>query len=196
MKLSFSVALFFIVTFGCNVKNAKPVISTNDNTLSNGNDTASNFFPVTSFLKGEIRNIKLGSFTPFLKTTIGNSTDSALLKIEEIDDVVAPFLNPIIDSINCKNFFIEKTFLDQTINAITFTYDSKPSSFVNFAFIHWDIYIDPDTEKVTRIYLVKKESENKIVQLTWIVGKYCTIVSINNKTTEVEKVVKLSWSYK
>ncbi len=189
----FAAIIFCLIACKSNNKNQAKL--NNDMALQHIADTASTIFPLTSFLKGEVRNIKKGGITPMIKHTINSKIDSTFLKIQSIDSAVAEFLDPIIDSLNCKNIFVEKRFLDQTINAFTFTYDPKPNTQNIFAFVHWDIYIDPDTEKVTRAYLIKKIAADKTVQLTWVVGKYCTINTINNITSKLESSTKISWSY-
>jgi len=108
------------------------------------------------------------------------------------------FLQPEIDSANLVPFFTETKFLDQTINAFTFTYDPKiqlPDS-VNLK--HWDVYIDPETSKVKRVYIIKRSGENKILQLTWQSNEWCkttTIITTPDGISKIEKEEKISWDY-
>lgn len=83
------------------------------------------FIPVTAFIKGQIRDITERGITPMKFTTINDHTDSALVKFNELNDFLNNFLHPIIDSVNMVPFFTESKFLDQTINAFTFTYSPK-----------------------------------------------------------------------
>jgi hypothetical protein len=160
-------------------------------------DTVGNFFPVTSYLKGEIYGIKNNGITPIKKTIIAGKTDSSWLKLTEIDSALSDFLTPIIDTANLKNTYEEKRFLDQTLNVFTFTYAPRNVVENNFAFKNWDVYVDPETSKVKRIYLVKKLDDNTTKQLTWISGKYCTIRTIKNTggNDAVIKEEKISWSF-
>jgi hypothetical protein len=160
-------------------------------------DSATNFFPVTSYLKGELLGIKNGGITPVRKITIAGKTDSSWIKMEELEKVFAEFLTPVIDTTNLKNTFDQKIFKDETLNAFTFTYDPKNAQTNTFTFTHWDVYVDPESNKVTRIYLLKKESADKVLQLTWKSGKNCKILTLKNaggKTT-VEKEENISWSF-
>ncbi len=160
-------------------------------------DSSTNFFPVTSYLKGELLGIKNGGITPVRKITIDGKTDSSWIKMEELETVFAAFLTPVIDTANLKNGFEQKIFKDETLDAFTFTYDPKNAQTNSFAFTHWDVYVNPESNKVTRIYLLKKESADKTLQLTWKSGKNCKILTLKNadgKTT-VEKEENISWSF-
>ncbi len=166
-------------------------------TISPLGDSATNFFPVTSYLKGELLAIKNGGVTPVRKITKAGKTDSSWIKMEELETVFAAFLSPVIDTTNLKSTFEQKIFKDETINAFTFTYDPKNAQTNMFAFTHWDVYVDPESNKVTRIYLLKKESADKVLQLTWKSGKNCKILTLKNVdgNTTVEKEENISWSF-
>ena len=156
-------------------------------------DTLSNFFPVTSYLKGEIFSIKTGGITPVKKTIVAGKIDSVYLKEAEFETIFSAFLSPTIDTSNLKNIFTEKRFLDQTLNAFTFTYDPTDGKENSFAFTHWDVYVDPETNKVRRVYLTKKVAADTQLLLTWQSGKWCKIVTVKNES--IVKEEKISWSY-
>ena len=160
-------------------------------------DTISDFFRVTSFLKGQIFEIKNGGTTPFRKTISNNKVDSSWVKMESMDSLFFEFLNPLIDSANLKATFVENKFLDQTVNAFTFSYDPIDISKNDFAFKRWDVYVDPDNQKVKRIYLIKKINENTQLQLTWQADKWCKIITMNtsNNNTTVSKEETITWKY-
>ena len=178
----------------CNNYKATPVVNNSlKNTQLINVDTISNFFPVTSFLKGEIFSIKRNGITPIKKTTIGNKTDSVYVKEANLETTFAVFLSPIIDTSNLKNTFTEKKFFDQTLNAFTFTYDPTKGHENSFAFQHWDVYVDPETNKIKRIYLTKKIDTDTQLLLTWQSGKWCKIITVKNAT--IIKEEKISWNY-
>src|SRR5664279_2653360 len=83
------------------------------------------FFPVTDFLLGQLHSTEELPVTPLKITINGNKTDSEWHKKEDIRQFASPFLHPVIDSLSMRNFFTEKSFMDQTINAVTFSYDPK-----------------------------------------------------------------------
>lgn len=156
------------------------------------------FFQVTSYLKGQISEIRTGGKTPIKFLTFNNKTDSVWLKMNNLDTAFADFLSPDIDSGNLVALFTEKKFLDQTINAITLTYDPIKTLPDNFYLTHWDVYIDPVTGMVRRIYLIKELPGRVTKQLTWNTGKSCTIVTIAddiNGKSFVERKVAIKWDY-
>ncbi len=188
MKSIFPVAAFILILLSCN----------NANETKTEPVEKQKFFPVTSFLKGEIYNIKKGGVNPLKYTTVNNHTDSVWLKIEEIEDAVKEFLHPEIDTANLTTFFTEKRFLDQTINAVTFTYEASAPLPDSMKLTHWDVYIDPEANTVKRIYLVKQISNSTLLQLTWIANKWCkitTIVTDENGVSTVEKEEKIIWDF-
>ncbi len=185
--------ILFISGCNGNSKNATSTYITDNNPQVIVGDTVSNFFPVTSYLKGEVFGIKTIGITPIKKTIVGNKMDSIYVKEVEYESTFAAFLSPIIDTANLKNTYTEKRFLDQTLNAFTFTYDPTDGKQNNFAFKHWDVYVDPETNKVRRIYLTKKVDNETELLLTWQSGKWCKIITLKNAA--IIKEEKISWSY-
>lgn len=196
LRMIFSLPIIMILS-GC--KDNKPT-ENESATVTTGTtirDTASNFFPVTSFLKGEILDIKSSGLTLLRTITIKDKTDTSWVKIPDLDHAFAEFLSPSIDTANLKNIFTENKFLDQTLNAFTFSYDPLNERADTFAFKRWDVYVDPDNGKVTRIYLVKRLAADRELQLTWQSGKWYKIVTLQNVSGKIiaEKEEKISRSY-
>lgn len=186
-----------ILFFSCNNRKVEAVNKTiqKENAISDNKDP---FFPVTDYIKGQISDIQKGGVNPIKYVTISNLTDSSWLKMEDLAMEVSPFLEIVIDTSNLSHLFSEKKFLDQTISAYTFTYDPQDQLPDTFLLKHWDVYVDPVTNKVKRIYMVKKTDDNKIVQLTWQSDKWCKIVTIApDKTgkTSVEKDILIKWDF-
>ncbi len=190
------VSVFFIAIL---------VLSSCNNTLSPPKDNAEkaapenqHFFPVTSFIKGELYEIKNKGINPLKYTTVNNHTDSVWLKLEDLDGAVKEFLQPEIDSVNLISLFSEKSFLDQSINTFTFTYDPIGSLPDTMTLKHWDIYIEPESGKVKRIYMVKDISKTKMLQLTWQGRKWCKITTLTTDQKgifSVEKEEKITWDF-
>jgi hypothetical protein len=156
------------------------------------------FFPVTAYLKGQIADILQKGLTPRKYTTINNKTDSVMVKFEELNELCKEFLHPEIDSVNLVPLFKEEKFLDQSVDAFTFMYDPKGALPDSMQLKRWDVYIDPQSSKVKRIYMLKKNSENKILQLTWQSDQWCKITTIKNISADsstIEKEEKISWDY-
>jgi hypothetical protein len=173
---TFFIALFFIAA--CHNKDAKEssnIIATDDQ---------QSFFPVTDFILGQLNEIDSMPVTP-LKITISNDRkDSLWLTKKDIRTFAIPFLHPLIDSASMQNFFAEKSFMDQTINAVTLSYDPKIKVPDSITLTHWDVYIDPQKNTIQRIYLVKENvinGEYVTTQLTWKVNKWCSIRTIEQQ---------------
>lgn len=194
-KLFFFLFLVsFLIFSSCHSKN-----NSNEHGENISPENAS-IFPVTAFLKGQLRIIDSLPTTP-LKLVISNGkTDSIWLKRDEVRSDAARFLVPQIDSITMSPFFSEKSFLDQTINAFTFSYDPKTTLPDSLHLTHWDVYINPQTGKVQRIYMVKEtveDNKNITTQLTWVTDGWYSIRTITQKPgTEPDiKEEKMIWNF-
>ena len=157
-----------------------------------------NFFPVTAYVKGQLHDILQKGLTPVHYITQNNHTDSVMVKFEKLNELCKEFLQPEIDSANMITYFTETKFLDQSLDAFTFTYDVKPEAPDSIKLKHWDIYINPATSKVKRIYWVKEPTNNTILQLTWQSNQWCKIVTITKNTdgsSAIIKEEKISWDY-
>ncbi len=142
-----------------------------------------NFFPVTQYIRGQIKELDSLPVTPLKISTINGKSDSAWIKKENIKAFVQPFLYPVIDSLTLHNYFTERSFLDQTINAVTFSYDPVKPLPDTMQVKHWDVYADPEKGKIKRIYIVKQLNTDPMqtMQLTWNSDKYCKITTITEK---------------
>lgn len=158
------------------------------------------FFPVTEFILGQLTEIDSMPVTPLKIIIKDNKKDSIWMKRKDIRLFAAPFLQPVIDSVSMQKFFEEKSFMDQTINAITLTYDPKISLPDSVKLNHWDIYIDPQKNTVQQIYLVKEETKNDATittQLTWKVNEQCSIRTIIQQPKTAPDVTEeiMKWNF-
>ena len=190
-KIYIPVFFFVLIIAACNSNKKEQTTPIVSNVSTE--DTAANYFPVTNFLLGDINNIKTEAPTPIKKTTINGKTDSSFVKMDSLNIAFQEFLEPRIDSANLKKYFSEKSFKDETLATFTFTYDHRANIVYDFPFINWDVMIDQETNKVKRIYLVKKIDLNTTKQLTWRTGKWCKIVTISNY--KVVKEEKITWDF-
>ncbi len=163
-------------------------------------DTSTAFFPVTDYLLGQINELSNTPVTPLKVTSIKGKTDSVWMKPEETRAFVQQFLTPVIDSLKLQGVFKESSFLDQTINAFTFTYYPVVVLADTFSLRRWDVYVDADLNTVKRIYIEKYlDSQHTTYQqkLTWRTGLYCKIITINEKDTSLQNVKEeqLIWNF-
>lgn len=127
-------------------------------------------FPVTDFLLGQVNEISAMPVTLLRILKKNNHEDSQWIDRDSIRSLAAPFLFPVIDSARFNKKYRAHSFLDQTINAVTFTYDAIKPPPDTFPLMHVDVYIDPESRKVQRIYLIKEKNvagKTRMQQLTW-----------------------------
>ncbi len=155
---------------------------------------------MTEFIKGQVKEIEDLQVTPLKIDIDGARHDSSWIDKKDIKKYAEPFLRPQIDSSSLANLFIGKSFLDQTIDAVTFSYDAKVNLPDSMKLIHWDVYIDPYMNNVQRIYMVKNDtidSHPVTVQLTWVSGKWFSvrnIIQLPGREPEIkEQIVK--WDF-
>jgi len=157
------------------------------------------FFPVTQYLLGQLKELDSLPVTPLKITSINNKVDSVWVKRNEIRSFAQPFLNPVIDSIKLSKYFSEKSFLDQTINAFTFSYDPIKQLPDSIELKRWDVYVDPATGMVKRVYIVKQSNTTpeQIMQLTWKQGYFCKITTITEEpgASPQIKEEQLIWNF-
>lgn len=156
------------------------------------------FFPVTAYFKGQLIDIRQKGQNPMKFVTVNNHTDSVIIKFEELDSLVKEFLNPVIDTSNLIAGYTETKFLDQTINAFTYTYDINPGTDPEPLLRHWDVYVDPENGKVKRVYIIKKTADNKTLQLTWQHNQWfkTTVLAPGKDGNDtIEREEKIVWDY-
>jgi hypothetical protein len=187
--------LVIYLSGSCNNHNTKPEVVTPS--INPEKIARESFFPVTNYLKGQLTEIKNGGVNPLKFTTSHSKTDSMWLKMEDLTNEAAPFLEPVIDTANVSHLFRENKFLDQTINAYTFSYDPAGMLPPAFSLQRWDVYVDPGSGKVKRVYMVKKGNGDTLQQLTWQAGQWFKIVTISNTNQQpvVEKEVLIKWKF-
>ena len=174
-------------------------------TVTSATDTvvskAPSFFPVTSFIRGQIITLDSIPVTPLQITTIHNKVDSAWLTKQQLLPLLQPFLTPVIDETSMLRYFNETRFNDQTLNAITFTYDPIGKLPDSISLRHWDVYVSPEKGRVDKVYLVKNIRENDASitqQLTWQTDQMAKITTILNKPDgkmELLKEVVFTWHF-
>jgi hypothetical protein len=175
MKNAIFYCIAIIIACGC--KNAGKPKQEASQTIQE-DKSVSVFFPVTSYLQGQLVDIRKAAVNPLKLTATNGRTDSVWLKIEDLETEMAEFLHPEIDSLNMVSYFSEKKFLDQTLNAITLTYDPTGKVPDSIPYLHWDVYIDPESNQVQRIYMIKKLDPDTTRQLTWVSDRWCKAISI------------------
>lgn len=190
MKIFFFFILTGFLFFACNQQQSNTQGSIKS-------EEKPSFFPVTSFLKGQVYQFSQAAVNPLKTITVGDKTDSVWLKAEEFKGAVAEFLTPLIDSLNLVTLFREEKFNDATLDALTLTYDPTGKLPDSLELRHWDVYLDPLKADVKKIYMVKNKKDGRIQQLTWVAGNWCSIRTLvnTNGNTQVTKEEKITWKF-
>jgi hypothetical protein len=174
---------------------------TNSTNTKGDKATAASFFPVTSFIKGQIIVLDSLPVTPLQITTVRGKADSVWITKNELKKLLQPFLTPIIDETSLADFFTETKFKDETLNAITFTYDPSKVIPDSIPLRHWDVYIHPETGKVEKVYMVKNieaQGQRFTQQLTWQTDKMVkitTLLNMKDGTQALLKEVVFIWNF-
>ncbi len=198
MRILYFVGVTILLALGCTNASTEKVSSTESIIKEAKKDS---FFPVTSFLKGQLILLDSLPVTPLHIITVNNKTDSIWIKKADLNSLLTDFLTPEIKENNLTDYFKETSFNDQTLNTITFTYDPLQILPNSISLRHWDIYIDPETGKILKVYIVKelKEKEKTITQqLTWKTNNWATIttlLNVPNGNTQVQKEEKFIWNF-
>jgi len=180
--LLYSVCLLLLCS--CGEEQQEPVSTPKSKTDTTPSDmpVQASFFPVSDYLLGQIILMKRGDINPLLKTHTDNKDDSTWIRMESIDSVLKDFTEPYIDSVRLSSYFKETKFEDASMNLITLSYDANNGTPVNVPWSHWDIYIDPESGEVKRIYLVKYLKNGQTQQLHCKPGDSWKIITLSGGT--------------
>lgn len=182
-KRGLVIILLSALFFSCNedpknVSAVSPVIDS-------GTKEAIPVFPVTDYLLGQLHVLERSPVTPLETNSRNGKVDSTWITREDVRTLAAPFLTPAIDSASLRAGFTGNSFLDQTVNAVTFTYSAKPGTAQELSEIN--VYVQPQTNEVDRIYLVKERGDTTL-QLTWKAGNWFSIRRIYEGQVSEKKV--------
>lgn len=186
----FLIATLFILSCNNDTTEANKIVSVEE--------TSTEFFPVTAYLEGQISEVKNSGVNPLKITSADGKTDSVWLKQEEIESAFSEFVNPVIDTANLLEFFTESKFHDQTLNSFTFTYEPKRPLPATLSLKRWDVYVNPETNRVKRIYIEKSGSGTNQIQLSWLAGNNARVVYLSTDAPGTQKVIKevlIKWNF-
>jgi hypothetical protein len=154
------------------------------------------YFPVTSFLSGQVNMVDSLQLPVLRFTTINGVTDTVLLSIAEFRETAGEFLQP--DFSKLQKHYTESSFADQSIPSVTLTY-STPDKALELKRV--DVIIDPKPEfsdKVKSIYMEKtSEKDDTLItkKLYWKTNKNFQIIT-SKQTGELPAInshIKVSW---
>lgn len=197
MKHLLSIGWLALLLFSCQPKQSETKAP--DAATPSADSLPPSFFPVTAFIRGQLFEIKQSGINPirYTKNETGK-TDSSWIKVEALETELNECLHPVIDSTNMVPYFTEKSFMDETLGLFTITYDRKQVSIPDsITWRTWNVYIDPETNEVAKIFLVKTLPQS-LLQITWKANQECMLKEIdrNEKATRpILKDITYRWKY-
>lgn len=158
------------------------------------------FFPVTPFIEGQIFELRQKALNPLKKTCTGKNMDSVWVKTEDFDRDFACFIRPAMDSAVLASLFRESRFMDESLGLITLTYDPLREIPDSIPWRQWTVYIDPESQEVKRIYMVRQDEPEHLRQLTWIPGSGCRSVTVfvgssDRPGQSTEQEISYQWNF-
>ena len=176
------------------------IIACNSNSRQrSAGEESHEFFPATTFLKGQLHEVD--SLKPAIHkySTIDNKTDSVLLSPLEFDSLAEEFIKPNINDPSIKRFYKETSFADQSGPNITFTYSTLNK---DLPLQRMDVIIYPDpvlNDHVQSIYLEKitKSGDTSIVtKLYWKTDKSFQVICSRQYSNHpaIVSQVKVVWN--
>ena len=160
-------------------------------------DSPKTFIPVTDYIRSEIKSVDSLPVGILKRVIAGNRSDSVFIQPAEFRQLASDFLSPELEKGNFEKSFTENSFYDQSIEMLTFTYQSTdPASTVKRV----DVLIAPSLQldKVKSIYIEKafKSGDTAVnKKLYWKAGTSFQVVtekSLAQKQASLQQV-KVIW---
>jgi hypothetical protein len=170
------------------------------NNEESGSKDKAAYFPVLSFLQGQVAHIDSSVYSITQVTKNGNHTDTAYIKREDFKNTARDFLSiPDISSKKLRKKYNESRLYDETLGKVVITYTPKDE---DMEILRQDVIIQPNPEtgdQVETIYIERLLSnDDSTVQkkMTWQVDKGFQVRSIIQKKNSPEKIenMAVTWS--
>lgn len=155
------------------------------------------FFPVVSFIEGQIHHVDSLQSPVQQLTTANHRTDTALLTIPEFKQLAKEFTTPDINDPAISKYYKENSFADQTIASVTLTYATANHQ---LPLQRLDVIIHPDpvlNDQVKSIYMEKGERlKDTLVlkKLYWKADRNFQIITTKQWGAQsASSVIKVVW---
>jgi hypothetical protein len=161
----------------------------------------SKFFPVLSFLQGQVKKIDTSLYRIVKVETIDTTTSTSYIRREDFRKYAEPFLEiPDITANKWQEDYKETKMFDEAMNKIILTYTTaEPKNEVR----REDVVLDPtnaegNSEVTTIIINTVRDFKDSSIEknMVWYVDKRFTIVTKVQKAGHPEKVkqVEVIWN--
>ena len=198
MNRSFVMATgLFLFFLACGEKNRSSDADPKTATVEDTTQAASQYFPVSAFLKGEIAYVDSLPVGIMKYTSRESRQDSGYIKIEEFHKLAQEFLPSEMNDSQFVKEFQETSFMDKSTNIATFMYGSKnekiPVRRVDIVTAKGPIY-----DEVKSIYIEKNYQQGDsffIKKLFWRPKRNFQIVTLKSKGSEKpqNELIKVVW---
>lgn len=162
------ILCLLLLVAACNQKSDQNVDTSNVwNDLPDTTTEAPSFFPVSNYILGQMNDMKSDGISLKKITSKTTSSDTSSASLQELMDSLKMLIQHPIDSTKLGAFFKERKFNDQSIGSITLSYERLPEASDSIPWKNWDVYLDPETGEVKRIFLVYQVDVGTKQQITW-----------------------------
>ena len=152
------------------------------------------FFPVVSYLKGQVAHIDSSLYTLIQVTKWDNRNDTVYIERKDFKAVAEPFTSlPDITNGKLKGKYRESRLYDETLDRFIITYTPREHD-EELEILRQDVVITPNTgdgDKVESIYIERQQTRgDSTVQqkMSWEVATGFTIRSIIQKEAAPERL--------
>lgn len=159
-------------------------------------NTDQQFFPVLSFLKGQVRNIDTSLYRIVKIETIDSRSATSYIKREEFGNCAKDFLElPDISSGKWKDDYKETRMFDDALNNVILTYTTTDE---DNEVRREDVMLEPTNAegnsevKTIIIKQIKSRGDSTVEKdMVWYVNKRFTVITKIQKADQPEKIKKL-----
>jgi hypothetical protein len=159
-------------------------------------DENKDFYPVSAFIRQELKNIDSLPVAVFLYTEKDGKTDTTIVDKAAFRVLAEGLTNPDISAAPLRDAFTESVFLDATLNLVTMSY--RPRKDKATAVQKIDVYIHPETEQVKSIYIEKLDvlGDSSVQEKTvWSAGKQAQITRIVSRAGQPDRMENRRFSW-
>lgn len=157
-----------------------------------------NFFPVKAYITSQLNLIDSLQLPVAKYVTANGHSDTTGLSIAECKLLAAPFLDIDISDPKLEGKYLEKSFADQSIPSVSFTYETRDSI---IPLKRVDVVLKPDpvlTDKVKTIYMEKFHTSGDTLvneKLFWKADHYYQIITSRELANAAPQVtlMKVVW---
>jgi hypothetical protein len=153
------------------------------------------FYPVSAHIHSELALIDSLPVAVFLYRDEEGRKDTSIVDKQVFRAFAEAIPQPDITREPLKKSYTESVYMDATLNLVTMSYTPKTES---GEIRKIDVYINPDTENVKRIYVEKRLSggDSTIVRkIVWTSGQQLQVTSLVTREGQQEKVIQEKYSW-